>query len=194
MRTRFPLQPAHEVPWAGSGDYPQKTESSVLPELANAMQQTSPLCESPSSEDETTLLRNRLARLQAEFENARKRAVKEQEDFREYAAFETIKALIPVLDSFETALKESSSERSDSRRGMELIYKQLTDSLFKMGVRPIDATGARFDPTIHQAVGAVDTTLVEDQRVIEQLQRGYRFKDRLLRPAMVLVARWPSRT
>jgi molecular chaperone GrpE len=130
--------------------------------------------------------------VQADFENARKRAVKEQEDFREYAAFETIKSLLPVLDSFERALKESSSEHTDSRRGMELIYKQLMDSLFKIGVRPIDATGARFDPGIHQALGTIYSTLVQDQCVIEQLQRGYRFKDRLLRPAMVMVARRPT--
>jgi len=77
----------------------------------------------------------------------------------------------------------------DLRSGVELIHKQLLDVLFKFGVRPINALGERFDPRIHHAVATVDTDLVPDELVVGELQCGYKFKDRLLRPAMVTVAR-----
>ncbi len=132
---------------------------------------------------------DRLARLQAEFENARKRAAKEQQDFREYALADTIKALLPILDSFERALQASPAERSEFRSGVELIYKQLLDALQKLGLRPIPAKGEPFDPHLHQAIEMVETTDAKDHEVLEELQRGYKLKDRLLRPSMVKVAR-----
>jgi molecular chaperone GrpE len=132
---------------------------------------------------------DRLARLQAEFENARKRAAREQQDFREYALADAVKALLPTLDSFERALKASEAEKSEFRGGVELIYKQLQDALAKLGLRGIPAKGEPFDPHLHQAVEMVDTDEVEDHHVLEELQRGYKLKDRLLRPSMVKVAR-----
>jgi molecular chaperone GrpE len=131
---------------------------------------------------------DRLARLQAEFENARKRAAREQQDFREYAVADAIKPLLPVLDSFERAL-QSAPEKSEFRGGVELIYKQLQDALAKLGVQPIAAKGEQFDPHIHEAIEMVDTDKANDHEVLEELQRGYKLKDRLLRPAMVKVAR-----
>ena len=131
---------------------------------------------------------DRLARLQAEFDNARKRAAREQQEFREFAAADVIKNFLPILDSFERALK-AGGNASDFRNGVELIYRQFQDVLQKMGVQPIVAAGQPFDPRIHEAVEMVDTTEVPDHYVLEELQRGYKYKDRLLRPAMVRVAR-----
>lgn len=131
---------------------------------------------------------DRLARMQAEFDNARKRAAKEQQDFRDYALVDTIKSIIPVLDSFDRAL-QTSPEKSEFHAGMELIQKQLVDALSKLGVKPISAKGEQFDPRYHEAIEMVDTEDAEDHTVLEELQRGYRLKERLLRPAMVRVAR-----
>src|ERR1700678_1240077 len=131
---------------------------------------------------------DRLARLQAEFDNARKRAVREQQDFREFAAADAIKNFLPILDSFERALK-AGGDATDFRDGVELIYRQFQDALQKAGVQPIVALGQPFDPRIHEAIEMVDTTEVADHHVLEELQRGYKYKDRLLRPAMVRVAR-----
>jgi molecular chaperone GrpE len=141
---------------------------------------------------ERDMLLDRLARMQAEFDNARKRAAKEQQDFRDYALVDTVKAIIPVLDSFERALR-SSPEKSEFHAGVELIYKQMQDALAKLGVRPIPAKGEPFDPRYHEAVEMVETTDAQDDHVLDELQRGYLLKDRLLRPAMVRVAKNPNR-
>src|ERR1700684_67550 len=133
-------------------------------------------------------LLDRLARAQAEFENARRRASKEQQDFRDYAAADAIKPLLPVLDSFERALTVKS-DAVEFRSGVELIYKQLLSALAKLSVQPIAAKGEPFDPHYHEAIEMVETSDAPDHQVIEELQRGYKFKDRLLRPAMVKVAK-----
>jgi molecular chaperone GrpE len=135
---------------------------------------------------------DRLARLQAEFENARKRTTREQQEFREYAVADALKALLPTMDSFERALQTNSSDKAEFRGGVELIYKQLQDALVKLGLRPIPAKGEPFDPHLHQAIEMVDTKEAEDHHVLEELQRGYKLKDRLLRPSMVRVARNPK--
>jgi molecular chaperone GrpE len=140
---------------------------------------------------ERDMLLDRLARMQAEFDNARKRAAKEQQDFRDYALADTIKTIIPVLDSLDRAL-QTSPEKSEFHVGMELIYKQLQDALAKLGVRPVPAKGEQFDPQLHEAVEMVDTDDAPDHEVLDVLQPGYKLKDRLLRPAMVRVARNPQ--
>ncbi len=137
---------------------------------------------------EREALLDRLARLQAEFDNARKRAVREQQEFREFAAAEVIKNFLPILDSFERALK-AAADSTDFRNGIELIYRQFQDALQKIGVQPIVAMGQPFDPRVHEAIEMVDTREVPDHHVMDELQRGYKYKDRLLRPAMVRVAR-----
>ena len=137
---------------------------------------------------ERDTLIDRLARLQAEFENARKRAAREQQEFRDFATADAIKALLPALDSFERALRAPTSQPNEFRSGVELIYKQLQDALTKLGVRPIPAKGEIFDPHVHEAIEMVETSEVPDHQVIDELQRGYKLKDRLLRPAMVRVA------
>jgi len=137
-------------------------------------------------------LLDRLARMQAEFENARRRSAKEQQDFREYAVMDTVKALLPILDSFERALQASDPEAAEFRNGVELIYKQLQDALVKQGLRPVPAKGEPFNPHLHEAIEMVDTRDADDHEVLEELQRGYKLKDRLLRPSMVKVARNPK--
>lgn len=141
---------------------------------------------------ERDMLLDRLARLQAEFDNARKRAAKEQQEFREYALADAVKGLLPALDSFERALK-INQEGVEFRNGVELIYKQLQDALGKLGLRPIPAQGEPFDPRLHQAIQMVETDEAKDHEILEELQRGYKLKDRLLRPSMVKVARNPNR-
>lgn len=133
-------------------------------------------------------LLDRLARAQAEFDNARKRAGKEQQESRDYAIADAIKSLLPVIDSLERAL-QVKSDAAELRGGVELIYKQLQAALAKLSVNAIVAKGEPFDPRVHEAIELVETSDVPDHQVIEELQRGYKLKDRLLRPAMVRVAK-----
>jgi molecular chaperone GrpE len=142
--------------------------------------------------EERASLVDRLARLQAEFDNFRKRSVREQQEFRDYALAEALKSLLPILDSLDRALKTSEASVQDFRSGIDLIDKQFHDALAKLGVEPVPAEGEQFDPNVHQAVQMVDTAEVKDNQVIDELQRGYRIKDRLLRPAMVRVAHNPK--
>ena len=137
-------------------------------------------------------LLDRLSRAQAEFENARRRASKEQQEFRDYAAADAIKSLLPVVDSLERAL-QVKSDAAELRGGVELIYKQLQAALSKLSVNAIVSKGEPFDPRYHEAIEMVETTDAPDHHVVEELQRGYKFKDRLLRPAMVKVARNPGK-
>jgi len=172
----------HELPAGDGGE-----------DAASAATVDRPVEISAASEVETLraerdALLDRLARLQAEFDNARKRAAREQQEFREFAAADVIKNFLPILDSFERALK-AGGNASDFRNGVELIYRQFQDVLQKMGVQPIVSVGQPFDPRVHEAVEMVDTNEVADHHVLDELQRGYKYKGRLLRPAMVRVAR-----
>jgi molecular chaperone GrpE len=135
---------------------------------------------------------DRLARLQAEFDNFRKRNLREQQDFREYALTDTLKQLLPILDSLDRATKVADVSAEDLRSGVELIDRQFHDVLTRLGVEPITAAGQPFDPNLHQAIQMVETTEVPDHHVIDELQRGYRLRDRVLRAAMVRVAQNPS--
>jgi len=149
-----------------------------------------------AAEDELEKLRSerdtlfdRLARLQAEFDNYRKRAAKENADFRDFAVADAAKTLLPVLDSFALALKSSAAKPEDLRKGVELIHKQLEDVLQKLNVQRVPAKGEPFDPNVHEAIEMVESNEVPDHHVLEELQPGYRIKGRLLRPAMVRVAK-----
>jgi len=174
------LDLGHELPAADGGE---ETSTAAAASPATAASEVETL------KAERDALYDRLARLQAEFDNARKRAVREQQEFREFAAADVIKGMLPALDSFERALKASAGNSSEFRSGIELIYRQFQDALQKAGVQPIAAAGQPFDPRVHEAIEMVDTTEVPDHHVIDELQRGYKFKDRLLRPSMVRVAR-----
>jgi molecular chaperone GrpE len=138
-------------------------------------------------------LLDRLARLQAEFENARKRAAKESADYRDFAVADAARALLPVIDNFNLAMKNTTGSPEDFRKGIELIHKQLQDVLQKMNVQRVPAKGEPFDPRVHEAIEVVESDEAADNHVLEELQPGYRIKDRLLRPAMVRVARGKSK-
>jgi molecular chaperone GrpE len=136
---------------------------------------------------ERDLLIDRLARLQAEFENARKREQRERADFRDYATANVVEKFLPVLDNFSLALKaEGSAEQM--RQGVELIIKQMEEVLRQLDVLPVEAVGAAFDPRVHEALGSEEREDVPDHQVIDEIRRGYRIRERLLRPAMVRVA------
>ena len=152
--------------------------------------------ETSTSEDalqrERDELQDRLLRTAAEFDNYRKRMDKERRDLAEFAAAGIVTELLPVLDNFERALQAPSAGEPDAlRKGVELIHKQLFDLLLKRGVKPIEALGADFDPNIHEAVIHEASHEHRDGEVMQELQRGYRLGERLLRPAMVKVAKRP---
>jgi molecular chaperone GrpE len=132
-------------------------------------------------------LLDRLARMQAEFENARRRAEREKVEFRDHVTGSVVEQFLPVLDNFELALKSTGSSQQ-LRSGVSLIMKQMEEILQKMQVSAIPAMGENFDPRVHEALGAVERDDVPDQHVAEEVRRGYKIRERLLRPALVRVA------
>src|SRR5437868_13498628 len=143
---------------------------------------------------ERDALLDRLARLQAEFENYRKRNAREQVEFREYAVADAVKNFLPILDNFDLALRSQKTESTDPalRSGIELIRKQMDDVLSRLGVQAIPAQGSTFDPRVHEAIEMVESPDHGDHEVSDELQRGYKLKERLLRPAMLRVATNPT--
>jgi molecular chaperone GrpE len=132
-------------------------------------------------------LLDRLARMQAEFENARRRAEREKVEFRDHVTGSVVEQFLPVLDNFELALKSTGSVEQ-LRSGVTLIMKQMEEILQKMQVSAIPAVGESFDPRLHEALGAVERDDLPDQHVAEEIRRGYKIRERLLRPALVRVA------
>ena len=132
-------------------------------------------------------LNDRLLRLRADFDNSRRRAERERSDFLQFAAMDLVASLVPTLDDFERALLHETSD-PEYAKGVELIYQRLWEALKKTGLEPIDTAGKRFDPSIHQAVQRVETGEAEDQAILGEFQKGYYFRGKLLRPAMVKVA------
>jgi molecular chaperone GrpE len=186
------LDPDHELPESDE-------LSNGKPDPAEAPAQAAP---APCNEYEAQLEKlraesaaylDRLARLQAEFDNFRKRAARERQEYREYALAEALKLLLPILDSLDRALKTEAGSAGNFRSGIDLIDRQFHDVLGKLGVEPVPTKGVAFDPNIHQAVQMIPTTEVPENHVVEELLRGYKLRDRLLRPAMVLVAQNPEK-
>ena len=136
-------------------------------------------------------LQDRVLRAQAEFQNFRKRMEKERGELYEYASMEAVRAMLPVLDDFERSLKSESSDK-EYVKGMELIYQRFFDGLKKLGLEPIVSEGQPFDPHIHHAVDKMETEDAAPDTILEEFQRGYNFKGRMLRPAMVKVAVEPQ--
>jgi molecular chaperone GrpE len=134
---------------------------------------------------------DRLARLQAEFENARKREARERNEFRDYAVAGAVEQFLPVLDNFQLALKSTGSAEQ-LRTGVELIVKQMEEALRSLNVQPVEAVGAEFDPRIHEALEMAEKPDLPDHQVFDEVRRGYRIKERLLRPALVRVASNPQ--
>ena len=140
---------------------------------------------------ERDALLDRVARLQAEFENARKRETRERADFRDFAIAGAVEQFLPVLDNFKLALNSGGSAEQ-LRVGVELIIKQMDEALRSLNVLPVEAVGMPFDPRVHEALENVERTDVPDHQVIDEVRRGYRIKERLLRPALVRIATNPQ--
>ncbi len=134
-------------------------------------------------------LYDRLLRKQAELENFRKRLQRDKEEFLQHATADLVRALLPVLDGFERALKHRDAKvPQEFYQGVELIHRHLLDVLTRAGLVPIETAGKLFDPHVHQAVETIEAPGYRDHEIVEELQRGYKLKHRVLRPAIVKVA------
>jgi molecular chaperone GrpE len=135
-------------------------------------------------------MENRYLRLYADFENFRRRTRQEMEAAEKYRAQSLVSDLLPALDNFERALKiEADNEQAKSiLQGMEMVYRSVLDALKKEGVEAIEAVGKPFDPHLHQAVMQIEDSNYEPNTVVEEFQKGYKLKDRVIRPAMVKVS------
>ena len=174
------------TPNTNSSSDPQAEAIVPLPETAAVSQE-----EFDRLKAERDSLVDRLARLQAEFENARKREARERNEFRDYAVAGAVEQFLPVLDNFQLALKSTGSAEQ-LRTGVELIVKQMEEALRSLNVQPVEAVGAEFDPRVHEALEMVEKPDLPDHQVFDEVRRGYRIKERLLRPALVRVASNPQ--
>jgi molecular chaperone GrpE len=139
---------------------------------------------------EKDALQDRLLRTAAEFDNYRKRVERDRRDQAEAAMADALEDLLPIMDDLERALQAPAGDQADAyRKGVELIHRQMEDLLRKRGVKPIQAVGTDFDPRFHQSVMHEVSSEHRDGEVMEELRRGYMLGERLLRPAMVKVAR-----
>lgn len=133
-------------------------------------------------------------RSQADFENFRKRAAREKEDAVKYANAAFLERLIPIFDNFELGLAaaRTGAENSPILAGMDMVAKQLNDFLLSSGVEPVNGEGQSFDPNVHEAVAQEESADVPEGIIVRQLRKGYKLRDRLLRPATVVVSKGPA--
>jgi molecular chaperone GrpE len=136
---------------------------------------------------------DRIARLQAEFDNARKRQEREKQEFRDYATGSVVEQFLPVLDNFALALS-STGTAEQLRTGVELIVKQMDETLRQLQVQTVPTVGQQFDPRLHEALGSVEREDLPDHSVAEEIRKGYRIRERLLRPALVRIVSNPKQT
>lgn len=136
---------------------------------------------------------DRLVRTTADFENFKKRATREKQEAIKYANENLLQKLIPVLDNFDNALAATQQAPADStealRTGINMIWQQLKSTLNEAGLEEIDATGKPFDPNVHEAISQRETSDAPEGQVVQQTRKGYKLRDRLLRPASVVVAK-----
>jgi len=138
-------------------------------------------------------LLDRLARLQAEFDNARKRQEREKQEFRDYATGSVVEQFLPVVDNFALALNANASAEQ-LRTGVELIVKQMDETLRQLNVQAVATVGQQFDPRMHEALGTIERADLPDHAVAEEIRKGYRIRERLLRPALVRIVSNPKQT
>jgi molecular chaperone GrpE len=132
---------------------------------------------------------SRFLRAQADFDNFRRRTLKEKEELAQYASLKLVGQLLPVLDNFQRALQTGEGADSASfTKGIEMIYRQLSQVLEEEGLKPMEPVGQPFDPELHQAIMQVESDEYEEGVVVEVVQPGYRLKDKVIRPAMVKVS------
>jgi molecular chaperone GrpE len=167
---------------------PEEIETTAAEQAAETSALEAELVQVKGERDQ---LFDRLARLQAEFDNARKRAEKERMDAREYTVGSTVEPFLSVMDNFQLALKAQGSA-DQLRAGVELILKQMEEALRGLNVVPVETIGTQFDPRVHEALGSIETLEFPDHQVLEEIRRGYKLREKLLRPAMVKIASNPA--
>jgi molecular chaperone GrpE len=165
-------------------EFPQERVAEAAPESAAQ-------AELEQVKAERNQLLDRLARLQAEFDNARKREVRERADARDYTISNTVEPFLGVMDNFQLALRADGTVEQ-LRSGVELILKQMEEALRGLNVQPVESVGEQFDPRIHEALGSIETKEFPDHQVLEEIRRGYRIREKLLRPALVRIAENPD--
>ena len=170
---------------AQAGDRPGANATAVVETMTGLHEE----CERLRAERDGLV--DRLARLQAEFDNARKREQRERADYRAFAVADAVEQFLPVLDNFRLALN-SNGTAEQLRTGVELIAKQMDEVLRALNVTPVETVGHPFDPRVHEALESVERTDLPDHQVIDEVRRGYRIKDRLLRPALVRISVNPN--
>lgn len=174
---------------------PPPTEATAAAGEAPAPEALQALKERAAKADEYW---DRLLRVSADFENFKKRAARERQEATKFANESLLTKLVPVLDHFEAALAAANSESTPAspdafKQGVSLIYNQLRSLLGEAGLEEISAEGQTFDPNLHEAVAQEETAEHPDGHVVRQLRKGYKLRERLLRPASVVVARAPAR-
>jgi molecular chaperone GrpE len=187
------VTPENEAGFEGATGVDEAAEASAAEVGVAEEDDESEADESPEAAlaAERDQLQDRLLRLSAEFDNYKKRMIRENSERLRYSSFELLAGLLPTLDNLERAIahaKKEESTRENMIEGLELVCKMTMDTLVKHGVSKISAQGEVFDPTRHQAVGMVETTDVPNNHVAEECQVGYTLHERILRPAMVRVA------
>ncbi len=180
--------PASDPAEAVTTGVDDKETTNVVEEARAA---TVPVEEYERIKAERDQLFDRMARLQAEFDNARKREARERSEFRDFASAGAVEQFLPVIDNFQLALK-SGGTAEQLRNGVELIVKQMDEALRSLNVQPVETVGTQFNPHVHESIDSVERVDLPDQQVLEEVRRGYRIKERLLRPALVRVVSNPS--
>jgi molecular chaperone GrpE len=139
---------------------------------------------------------DRLLRTTADFDNYKKRANREKQEAIRFANENLLEKLVPVLDSFDMALAAAQNNQTDAaqslKAGINMVYQQLKSALTDAGLEEIDATGKAFDPNVHEAVSQQENADLPEGQVVQQLRRGYKLRERLLRPASVVVSKHPA--
>lgn len=160
-----------------------------VPSLEQPSETASESSELEEMERERDRYRERLTRLQAEFDNARKRTEREQRELKTVTLADAMRSLLPISDNLARAMQAPVTDPKEFRSGIQLIQRQLEEAFRKLGLTPISTESQIFDPRVHEAIDVIDTTEAEDGRILEELQRGYTLGDQLVRPAMVRVVR-----
>jgi molecular chaperone GrpE len=191
LRSEEPMQNSktgrdRQEPEMITGDeFPQERVAEPEPEPSPAQ------AELEQVKGERDQLLDRLARLQAEFDNARKREARERADARDYTISNTVEPFLGVMDNFQLALRADGTVEQ-LRSGVELILKQMEEALRGLNVQPVESVGGQFDPRIHEALGSIETKEFPDHQVLEEIRKGYRIREKLLRPALVRIAENPD--
>ena len=179
-----------KIPVSDSDEHDARSSPGALG--ADPLENDDPMAEMQADLDR---FKDLALRSQADFENYKKRATREKEEATKYANASLLERLLPVVDNFDLGLTAARSEGESSPvySGMSLVFKQLSDFLADNGLQPIEAVGQKFDQNLHEAIAHEPSSKVPEGAVIRQTRRGYRFKDRLLRPSSVVVSSGPGK-